>query len=457
VVADMLRRLVLGAFEPGSRITERRIVDDYKATHGLAREALHRLDKLGAVTLSSRRGATVVGREDADPGEMRPVWVGLLRLAADLAGQRDIAQQGALADLQNVPLRRDAWLGYQAMQERLDLLGVWSGNARLTTALQRIGLQVTVASGGRSPIDRGALDRLVAAVARTRAGSTAKLADLTMAATAPRAFARNATEAVLRAAPPAGAFESAVPLSAPIRAYFQRVSDLIGSVPMSAPPAVDQFAAVIRQRIHFGMLRPGDPIRELPLARSFGTSRGPVRDALRALDRQGLVTIEGRRGAFVRQLTAADVESLFQVRAALSGVLMAEAAGAMDRPDWVERELRAGVKLLESIADDEAVPPSTYILVRRAVGWLILAASGNLAVGRIAAELEQEVSILWATVLRKERQKKSARTWRKIVDAIAKHDVQAADEFGRKIVQDAALAALEAPELRARLEPSKPG
>jgi DNA-binding GntR family transcriptional regulator len=78
-----------------------------------------------------------------------------------------------------------------------------------------------------------------------------------------------------------------------------------------------------------GELQPGSRINENQLAARFGVSRGPVREAVRALEGAGLVSAVPNRGVFVRKLTVDEVRELYDVRAALFGLagrLMAERA-----------------------------------------------------------------------------------------------------------------------------------
>jgi DNA-binding GntR family transcriptional regulator len=67
-----------------------------------------------------------------------------------------------------------------------------------------------------------------------------------------------------------------------------------------------------------GEYGPGDRINEKELALRFGISRGPVREALRTLEATGLVEQVPNRGVFVRQLSAAQADDIYEVRAALS-------------------------------------------------------------------------------------------------------------------------------------------
>jgi DNA-binding GntR family transcriptional regulator len=76
-------------------------------------------------------------------------------------------------------------------------------------------------------------------------------------------------------------------------------------------------AAVLRDQIVTGERAPGSRLVERDLAAETGVSRVPVRDALRALVAEGLVTPRPNTWAVVRTFTAADVDDLIEVRTAL--------------------------------------------------------------------------------------------------------------------------------------------
>src|SRR3954469_22558476 len=84
-----------------------------------------------------------------------------------------------------------------------------------------------------------------------------------------------------------------------------------------APSNVDLAVAAIRDAIVAGRLRPGERIKEVPLAEDLGFSRAPVRDALRLLERDGLVELVPNRGAVVPELRAVDVLEVYALRASL--------------------------------------------------------------------------------------------------------------------------------------------
>src|SRR4051812_2483721 len=84
-----------------------------------------------------------------------------------------------------------------------------------------------------------------------------------------------------------------------------------------APSNLDLALDAIRDAIVTGRLRPGERIKEIPLADELGFSRAPVRDALRLLERDGLVRLVPNRGGIVPELRAVDILEVYALRASL--------------------------------------------------------------------------------------------------------------------------------------------
>ena len=82
----------------------------------------------------------------------------------------------------------------------------------------------------------------------------------------------------------------------------------------------------LRQAILAGRYKPGERLVEDRLAEDFGVSRNPVREALRSLAAEGLVSLTARRGATVAAPSAEDAREMIEVRATLEGY--ADEAGA---------------------------------------------------------------------------------------------------------------------------------
>jgi phosphonate utilization transcriptional regulator len=79
--------------------------------------------------------------------------------------------------------------------------------------------------------------------------------------------------------------------------------------------------AEIEQLILRGELAIGQHVNESELAIRFGTSRGPIREALRALEESGLVRSEKHRGVFVREISVAQADEIYDVREALDQLI----------------------------------------------------------------------------------------------------------------------------------------
>jgi DNA-binding GntR family transcriptional regulator len=84
-------------------------------------------------------------------------------------------------------------------------------------------------------------------------------------------------------------------------------------------PLASSVEAELEAMLARGELRPGEHINELALARRLGVSRGPVREAARALERMGLVTVILNRGTFVRELDLDEALAIYDLNALLLG------------------------------------------------------------------------------------------------------------------------------------------
>jgi DNA-binding GntR family transcriptional regulator len=92
-------------------------------------------------------------------------------------------------------------------------------------------------------------------------------------------------------------------------------------------------AAYLRDAILHGRLLPGDRIRQEDIAARFGTSRLPVREALRMLEAEGLTEHEPNKGARVPRLTQHEVEMIYRMRERLEPLALVESLGRMTEVD----------------------------------------------------------------------------------------------------------------------------
>jgi DNA-binding GntR family transcriptional regulator len=124
--------------------------------------------------------------------------------------------------------------------------------------------------------------------------------------------------------------------------------------PLQRPETLTEVVAKhIRDAIVHGDFAPGSALPEVRLAEDLGTSRGTIREALRALEDQGLVDVLPHKGSFVSKVTKRKARELYSLRVVLEGfaVRLVIAAGGLDgaagdavreRMDRLEAVARAG-------------------------------------------------------------------------------------------------------------------
>jgi DNA-binding GntR family transcriptional regulator len=99
-----------------------------------------------------------------------------------------------------------------------------------------------------------------------------------------------------------------------------RTSKTRPSKPEQGISASKRVEAHLRHAIHAGKLRPRQRIIEEDLAQELEVSRGPVREALLRLERDGLVVTTSRRGTFIRDISLNEIGVIFRMRAKLEGL-----------------------------------------------------------------------------------------------------------------------------------------
>jgi DNA-binding GntR family transcriptional regulator len=116
----------------------------------------------------------------------------------------------------------------------------------------------------------------------------------------------------------------------------------------SSVAASDGAYATLREAIVLGRLKAGDRLAEGALARTFGISRTPVREACLRLEAERLATRIPRRGLVVRTFSQQDILDFFSVRAVLEGLAASHAAERAQAADiaqlrWINRQLAEAV------------------------------------------------------------------------------------------------------------------
>ena len=111
----------------------------------------------------------------------------------------------------------------------------------------------------------------------------------------------------------------------------------------------EEVAELLRQRIFNRELAPGGWIDELKIAKDYGISRTPLREALKVLATEGLVTMKVRRGAYVTEVSEQDLNEVYHLLSLLesdaAGVVAAKATDAqLDELKALHQQLEATVR-----------------------------------------------------------------------------------------------------------------
>lgn len=200
----------------------------------------------------------------------------------------------------------------------------------------------------------------------------------------------------------------------------------------------EQIADRICTAILSGELKPGQRVAEIPLAQSFNVSRGPVREALRILEHEGLVTFSPRRGAQVTELTIEEVEQLFDIRASLSS-LAAQSASRNISAEDLEIFDQLTAQLVEVAASTDQV--SDYTILSAQAGQLLAKAAKNPRLHALIQSLSrQTLRYAQLGLSTRERRQESAQCWRSLYEAIKAGD----SERARQINVDTIIKSKEA-------------
>ncbi|HRN29486.1 MAG TPA: GntR family transcriptional regulator [Terrimesophilobacter sp.] len=141
-----------------------------------------------------------------------------------------------------------------------------------------------------------------------------------------------------------------------------------------------RIADSIRDEILGGRLTPGTRIRQEEIADRFGASRLPVREALRRLEADGLVTLVANTGAWVSRLTLDECVEIYQTRERIEPLLLRYAA-AQHTPEVVDR-LRRLAERMEGTDDVEE-----FLTLDREFHLLSYEGSGTSLLGELVDRL----------------------------------------------------------------------
>ncbi|MFB6781806.1 GntR family transcriptional regulator [Streptomyces sp. NPDC056352] len=195
-----------------------------------------------------------------------------------------------------------------------------------------------------------------------------------------------------------------------------------GASPARRRGLSDEVADRIRDAIFSGAYAPGAPLREVELSEVMDVSRGPVREALRVLEREGLVRCAWHRGTVVTTLSAEDVAELESLRGALERLAVESIIASGSEEDFASLEKAAG--LMERAADE-------HEMVRLDIAFhdAVFAAARHQRLAEAWEAIRCQVHLFLLTRIGRSTEGYLARVpeeHRELVAALRSRDVQAA-------------------------------
>lgn len=179
-------------------------------------------------------------------------------------------------------------------------------------------------------------------------------------------------------------------------------------------------ADALREAIVRGILQGGLQLRQDALAAEFGVSRIPIREALRRLEAEGLVTMKPNRGAVVTELSGEEVQEIYEIR-----ILLESAILRMALPNMSAETLRRAEEVLDTIdAEANAV---RWIDLNREFHWILYAPANKPRLLHLISTLRTNVDRyvnLYISFL--DKRGDAQREHRKILNACRQGDEDAA-------------------------------
>jgi len=192
------------------------------------------------------------------------------------------------------------------------------------------------------------------------------------------------------------------------------------AVSLSPRALYEEVAELLRQRIFKRELEPGSWIDEMKLAEEYGISRTPLREALKVLAAEGLVTMKVRRGAYVTEVSDSDLADVYH----LLSLLESDAAGVV-----AQRATEAQIKELQALHKDlEAAAGNRekFFAINERFHMRLLEIAGNRWRDQMVADLRKVMKLnRHNSLLKSGRIQESLVEHRAIVDALSKRDAKA--------------------------------
>lgn len=193
--------------------------------------------------------------------------------------------------------------------------------------------------------------------------------------------------------------------------------------PRPKQTSVERVYEFIKRGIMEFSLKPGENISDTDIATRIGTSRTPVREALRQLELEGLVLHTPHRGWMVHALHVQDVENIFEIKECLESMLVRQATKKLTPQDKaVVMKAMASMEEATSSKDQQA-----WLAADDCLETTLYAAAGNPRAKQIVSSLNVQWHWIWVGIIALgDRMERSAREHKAILDRVFAGDADGA-------------------------------
>jgi len=201
----------------------------------------------------------------------------------------------------------------------------------------------------------------------------------------------------------------------------------MSAVSLSPRALYEEVAELLRQRIFKRELEPGSWIDELKIAEDYGISRTPLREALKVLAAEGLVTMKVRRGAYVTEVNEKDLADVYH----LLSLLESDAAGvvASQATPAQLRELQALHDELEASARPPKQDRERFFEINERFHMRLLEIADNRWRDQMVADLRKVMKLnRHHSLFKSGRIEESLAEHRAIMTALLAHDAPVATQ-----------------------------
>ena len=195
----------------------------------------------------------------------------------------------------------------------------------------------------------------------------------------------------------------------------------MSALSLSPRALYEEVAELLRQRIFQRELEPGSWIDELKIAEAYGISRTPLREALKVLAAEGLVTMKVRRGAYVTEVSERDLTEVYH----LLGLLESDAASVVARTATAAqlKALQSLHQELEDCAKPKVQDRERFFKVNERFHMLLLEVANNRWRDQMVADLRKVMKLnRHNSLLKTGRIEESLKEHRALMAAISARD-----------------------------------